>query len=223
MSGAQEKKLPELHARDAERIPVASSAPGAPPDRAGRGTLVLIVGPSGSGKDTLLLKARQHFFGNAAVVFCERIITRRDQSGEKHLTVSAHEFEDMVASGGFFLSWKAHGLCYGIPASMLSALESGKTVIANGSRQIVSDARGKWPNTRVIHIVASREVLRKRLLQRGRETADAIEKRLERAPRKDLSREDWVTELDNSGALAPAARRFIAMIEDAISASTEHG
>lgn len=176
------------------------------------GTLILIVGPSGAGKDTLLLEAQQHFSGNSNVIFCERIITRSGDIGEKHVSVSKTEFEHMAASGGFFLFWDAHGLRYGLPADMRKALEAGRTVIANASRRVIDEARSKWPDTLIVNVTANRDVLRKRLMARGREDAEAIELRLDRTAACDLPDGASIEEIDNSGALQPAAERMIDII-----------
>jgi ribose 1,5-bisphosphokinase len=206
MSGAQERKSPEtvgLHA--------ASGRTGLRDENCG-GTLILVAGPSGSGKDTLLSEARRHFSGDSSVIICERIITRSGDVGEKHVCVSEAEFERLAESGGFFLCWDAHGLRYGIPAGMLKALEVGRTVVANVSRRIIPEARSKWPNTLIVNVTASRDVLRERLMARGRESAEAIETRLERAYAGGFPDDGCVEEIDNSGALKPAADTMIRII-----------
>lgn len=194
-----------------------------PSAASGTGKLILIVGPSGVGKDTLLLEARRHFSGNGNVVFCERIITRSGDVGEKHISVSETEFDHIAASDGFFLFWDAHGLRYGIPVEMRDALEAGKTVIANVSRRIIPEARGKWPDTLIVNVTANRDVLRERLMARRRESAEAIEKRLDRTVTCDLPNDASIEEIDNSGALQPAADRMIRIIASALNASAEHG
>jgi ribose 1,5-bisphosphokinase len=84
--------------------------------------------------------------------------------------------------------------------------------VLNASRRIVEEARRKWPRTHVIQVTARPEVLRARLLARGRETADGIGRRLERAGEIRLSEADWLTDLDNSGDLATGAARFTALL-----------
>lgn len=184
----------------------------------GNGTLILVVGPSGAGKDTLLAEARRHFSGNRDVMFCERIITRSGDIGEKHVHATDTEFQRMVDAGGFFLHWDAHELRYGIPAGMLDELRAGRTVIANVSRRVLGEAQKKWPNTIILNVTARKDVLRKRLLGRGRESAEFIDKRLERAFSVALPDEGRIEEIDNSGALQPAARRMIAIIASTLDA-----
>jgi ribose 1,5-bisphosphokinase len=173
---------------------------------------VLVVGPSGAGKDTLLNAARSHFEGDDTIVFAQRFITREDQLGERHEAVSKAEFARREDEGGFFLSWRAHGLDYGIAAEMLETLAAGKCIVLNVSRRIIGEARRKWPRTHVIQVTARPEVLRQRLLGRGRETADGIGRRLERAGEFHVPGAEWLSELDNSGDLASGAARFTALI-----------
>ena len=73
--------------------------PGFPPDV---GRLILVVGPSGSGKDTLLPAARRHFGPDRFIDFPMRTITRPvDAGGETHRAVDIAEFEGMVKTVAF--------------------------------------------------------------------------------------------------------------------------
>ncbi len=138
--------------------------------------LVLVVGPSGAGKDTLLNMARTTLAGDARFRFVRRVITRRvDAGGEDHEPVSDTEF----AARAFALSWEAHGLHYGIPADVADDIARGVVVVANVSRSIIAEAAARFP-VRVIEVTASAEVLEARLLARGRETAADVALRLAR-------------------------------------------
>ena len=180
--------------------------------------LILVVGPSGAGKDTLLDAARTHFQDDQTKFFARRAITRDDQIGEQHAALSKADFACREEAGGFFLSWHAHGLDYGITAEVLEKLASGDTVVLNVSRRVIGEARQKWPRTHVIQITARPEVLRARLLARGRESADGVGHRLERAGEICLADAEWLSELDNSGDLASAVARFTALISRLASA-----
>jgi ribose 1,5-bisphosphokinase len=126
--------------------------------------------------------------------------------------LSEADFSLIAEAGGFFLAWQAHGLHYGIGAECLEALAAGKTVIVNVSRRVVGEARAKWPNTLVVHITARADVLRQRLLARGRETESGIGQRLERGLQIQLAAADWVSILDNSGPLEDGIAAFTAII-----------
>lgn len=141
------------------------------------GRLVLVVGPSGAGKDTVLDYARQHLAGYAHCVFARRVITRPPGPGEDHESVSEAAFSQRR----FALSWSAHGLHYGIPLEIEDDLAAGKTVIANVSRAVLSAARARYDHCLVIEITAPVEILAKRLATRGRETEAEIIARLTRS------------------------------------------
>ncbi|SCW40073.1 ribose 1,5-bisphosphokinase [Rhizobium mongolense subsp. loessense] len=174
-----------------------------------RGIMVVVVGPSGAGKDTLINLAAKHFAGRPDVHFVRRVITRdRDAGGEDHLSVSDGGFVSMEQSGNFAVWWEAHGLKYGIPAEVSVALAKGHMVIANGSRSALHLFHAVFPRLKVINVTARPEVLAGRLEARGRETHEDIMARLARGPL--TVRGDYdVTELDNSRSLEEAGRKII--------------
>jgi phosphonate metabolism protein PhnN/1,5-bisphosphokinase (PRPP-forming) len=138
--------------------------------------LVLVVGPSGAGKDTLLDAARRTLAGDARFRFARRVITRpAEAGGEAHEAVTDAEF----ATRDFALSWQAHGLRYGIPADIAEDLEAGRVVVANVSRGVIAKAAERF-GVRVIEITAPPEVLAARLATRGRESAADVAARLAR-------------------------------------------
>lgn len=200
-----------------------ASQPWRGPGDAQSGTLVLVVGPSGAGKDTLLNAARAHFHGADGIIFCERLITRDDQTGEKHAAVSDAEFERLLNAGELFLAWEAHGLHYGIGASALAALKDGKTVVVNVSRHVICEARLRWPNTQVVYVTASEDARRQRLLARGRESAADIDSRLKRGRARDCPDAEWVSWSDNSGDLADGVARFNGLIASIASEASDSG
>jgi ribose 1,5-bisphosphokinase len=178
--------------------------------------MVVVVGPSGAGKDTLIDFAADHLRGRDNVHFVRRVITRCvTAGGESHHGVSDDEFDQQLEGGGFAISWEAHGLKYGIPAAVFERLAQGNVVIANGSRSALPQFHAAFPKLKVVNIIAQREVLAARLEKRGRETKDDILRRLERS---ELSvRGDFdVIDIDNSGDLADAARAFVAVLDESL-------
>ena len=168
------------------------------------GRLILVVGPSGAGKDTLLNFARQHFADRADIVFAHRVITRPADITEDHEPATEAEF----GAQDFALSWQAHGLSYGIRKDIEADLAAGKQVIANVSRGIIARAREKY-RTFLIEISASPDILAARLAQRGRETAADIAARLARVVEKTPA--DAV--ILNDTTPEEAGLRFVALIE----------
>ncbi len=171
-----------------------------------------MVGPSGSGKDTLLNVAREHFSGSSEVYFPKRFITRdRDAGGEDHIAVNDYRFELLRLQGHFAFYWEAHNLKYGIPEEITDCLKAGTNVVVNISRSVIDQVRQSFDNVTVISIVVSSEELEKRLHARGRESAEDIAQRLERARSFKVTGPD-VVEIDNSGSVKQSCRTFIETI-----------
>ena len=146
-----------------------------------KGTLFLVVGPSGAGKDTLLDGARQAIAGDDTYVFARRTITRpEDAGGEAHEAVDVSEFEHRIEAGGFLAHWGAHGLRYGIPASVLKELAKGRHVLANISRGAIEQFTEQYSKLVVLEVTAPRDILAARLAARGRESDGDIQRRLDR-------------------------------------------
>ena len=178
-----------------------------------RGIMVVVVGPSGAGKDTLMNLAARRFKGRDNVHFVRRVITRHvDAGGEDHLSVSKEGFASMEQAGSFAVWWEAHGLKYGIPAEVSVALSRGHIVVANGSRSALHRFQAAFPRLKVINVTARPEVLAGRLEARGRETHEDIMARLARGPLTVRGEYD-VTELDNSGSLEEAEQKMIAILD----------
>jgi phosphonate metabolism protein PhnN/1,5-bisphosphokinase (PRPP-forming) len=165
--------------------------------------LVLVVGPSGAGKDTLLEAARAALVGDPRFRFVRRVITRpAEAGGEDHEAVS----EEAFGTRSFALQWQAHGLRYGLPIDIVDDLTLGKVVVANVSRGVIAHAADLYP-TKVIEVTAAPDILAQRLAARGRETADDMSKRLSRAVV--IPGGVPVYTIMNDGSVAEAADRFV--------------
>lgn len=176
------------------------------------GTLVLVVGPSGAGKDTLIDAARRHFTHDPRFVFPRRLITRTDSIGEDHVAIGWSDLAELKAAGGVLFDWEAHGLTYAIPASVLDELKAGRTCIVNVSRKIVGDAPSRWPNVQVVQVTAEPHILEQRLKSRGRESGAGVVDRMQRTVSLDVPEGATLVTVDNSGALENAVAAFIAAI-----------
>jgi ribose 1,5-bisphosphokinase len=179
------------------------------PEEKGHGCMVVVVGPSGAGKDTLMAHAALAFSGRPDVIFARRIITRDAAAGgEDHDGVCEADFEKLEAGGRFAVSWKAHGLRYGIPVETKDAVAKGSLVIANGSRSALAMFSQAYPSLVVINVTARPEVLAARLEARGRESRDDILRRLERSSLGVTGDYNVVT-IDNSGAVDAAGKAMV--------------
>ncbi|HEV2955010.1 MAG TPA: phosphonate metabolism protein/1,5-bisphosphokinase (PRPP-forming) PhnN [Xanthobacteraceae bacterium] len=148
--------------------------------RIGPGRLVLVVGPSGAGKDTLLDLARAALRDDASVVFPRRVVTRA-AADEPHDTMESAAFENAARAGAFALTWDAHDLRYGIPAGIDADIRAGRTVVCNVSRTIVDAARERYARVLVVLVTAPPEVLAARLAARARGSDGDLSLRLARS------------------------------------------
>ena len=143
-----------------------------------QGTLFLMVGPSGVGKDTLLEGAQDRLGEFSFFRFCRRYITRDpDAGGEDYITVSPTEFRELQEKKFFFHHWDAHGLRYGIPINVLEDLHAGRHVIVNVSRKELEHLSHLWEETVVLSVTASPATVLKRLKARDRESEADIQAR----------------------------------------------
>jgi len=180
-------------------------------DRIGPGALVMVVGPSGAGKDALIAGARAAFNGGDRFVFVDRHVSRPAHPSEVHVSVSAATFADATARHKYALTWTAHGINYGIPATINDHIRSGRTVVFNASRAIVAEARRRYAQPRVVLIDCPAEIRAARMVSRGREEPLELRQRLTRTV--DGFDEAWVDiRVDNSCALQIGIERFIAAL-----------
>ncbi|MBB4232528.1 phosphonate metabolism protein/1,5-bisphosphokinase (PRPP-forming) PhnN [Rhizobium mongolense] len=173
-----------------------------------QGTLVLVVGPSGSGKDTLLKLANDALADDERFRFVRRIITRPATENEENISVSEEQFQQGLEDGQFAVHWRAHGLFYGFPTLIDDWLMSGRIVVANGSRSILAQALAKYSCLKIVSIVVPPELLAQRLNRRGREGSDAVAERLRRGASFNLSRFS-VDEVDNTGPPCAGAKTLV--------------
>ena len=164
---------------------------------------MLVVGPSGAGKDTVLAGAQARLAGDPHFRFVRRVITRpAEAGGEDHEPVSEAEFAERRLA----LQWQAHGLRYGIPADIGQDLAAGRIVVANVSRSVLAEAAARF-RTRVIEVTAPGPVLAARLAERGRETPDDIARRLSRTVTLPPGME--VCRVVNDGPVEQGVDRFL--------------
>ena len=145
-----------------------------------KGLFLAIVGPSGSGKDTII-EALCKQLPNIKRV--KRYITREQQKagGEDSYNIDFDTFRKLERDGDFAFSWSAHHLKYGLPITIFDEINAGKILIANISRSILDQLSDKFEYYEVILITASDKILAERLEERGRESKAQIEERLARS------------------------------------------
>jgi len=175
----------------------------------GPGALVLVVGPSGAGKDTLILAAQQLLATNSVVMFPRRTVTRQASAFENNEVITPVDFDRAVEKGAYALWWRAHDQGYGISRAVDDEIRLGRTIVINVSRTIIAEARRKYQRACVVLITAPAEVLAERLAARKRDSDGDLGKRLQRAA---LDTDDADLVISNVGTIEENARKLAQFI-----------
>ncbi len=179
-----------------------------------QGHLFYLMGASGVGKDSLLDYLRAHLPADARVLVATRHITRPAcVGGENHIAITPEAFRDRLAQGAFALHWRSHGFEYGIDRQIDDYLARGWQVVVNGSRHYLETARRCYPTLQPILVTVSHDQLFERLVKRGREGPEEIDRRLQRAEALDAQLVDQsLYRLRNDGLLEVAGKRLLQMV-----------
>jgi phosphonate metabolism protein PhnN/1,5-bisphosphokinase (PRPP-forming) len=137
--------------------------------------IVLIVGASGVGKDTLLKEIKKDLSKDCH--FIKRYITRKPDKNEKNFYLDNYAFEILNNNNFFISTWSAHDNLYGISKK---SIKEGINIISI-SRSKIKDFEIEFDNVYTINISVSKDELRNRLILRHRESIEEIEQRLERS------------------------------------------
>lgn len=183
-----------------------------------KGKLILVIGPTGSGKGTLLAHVRQAIPQLVFPVSCTtRAMRPGEVSGQTYYFVSPGEFEKR-AHAGEFLEWAEYGHNrYGtLKSEILPAIAQGKTVIreieVQGARQVQAILPPE--NLRIIYIDAgSWEDLEKRIKARAPIGAPELEARRKRYEDETSFKGQATAVIENrDGALEQAKQDFEAAV-----------
>jgi len=150
--------------------------------------------------------------GDPRFRFARRLITRPAMAGaEDHDSCDEAAFRAAEARGELALSWRAHGLSYGIPAVEIAGVAAGAVVIVNISRAVIAAAERLAERAVVLNITAPVPVLAQRLAARGRESAGDIAARLKREAPLTAERAEIVT-IMNDRSVAEGAAELLAVL-----------
>lgn len=149
-----------------------------------KGSVFIISGPSGSGKDTIFKKL---FARCPEIKFSISSITRAmregEVEGEKYNFISREKFEEMIEKNEL-LEYNVYvGNYYGTPkAPVIAATEAGCDIIIEVDVNGAENIRKNLPEVKSIFIMPpSFEELKRRLCGRGTETEEVIEQRMNAA------------------------------------------
>lgn len=165
--------------------------------------IILLVGASGVGKDSLLNKTKEVF---PKINFIRRYITRKADTHEDNFSLSKEEFESLKAKDFFISTWEAHDNLYAIAKK---DIQKGINFISV-SRGAIRDFESLYDNVYTIHVRVSKKELESRLKKRGRENLKQIQKRLARSY-KNIQAKNLI-EFDNSLPMEQGVSGFIALI-----------
>ena len=149
-----------------------------------QGTLFVISAPSGAGKTSLVSEMlRQDSRLGVSVSHTTRPMREGEQNGVNYHFVSRAEFEAMIARGDFLEHADVFGNYYGTSQVWVrETLATGQDVILEIDWQGAKQVRRLIPECVSVFIVPpSAEVLRQRLVGRGTDAADVVERRLAEA------------------------------------------
>ena len=180
------------------------------PEPIGPGRFVLVVGPSGAGKDTLIAGAKASCSEDPTIVFPRRVVTRPATEAEDHDSLKDGAFDCAVKNDVFAFWWQAHGLNYGIPRTADDDVRAGRTVVCNVSRGIVAAVRARYARVDAVLVTAPDNILTARLSGRSRDTDGSLVERIKRNDAFTGFRADTV--IENIGAPGAAVRRLLDVI-----------
>lgn len=174
----------------------------------------MLAGPSGVGKGTIvhkLLERDPHLWLSVSAT----TRSRRDGEvdGKDYVFLDRHEFERIRDEGGFLEWFDVYGDLYGTPRGPVEEhLAAGDDVLLEVDVQGALAVREKYPDAVLVFVKApSREEQRRRLLERGQDDPEAIERRLAQAEEEEQAagRFDAVVVNDDVGR---AAREVAAIL-----------
>ena len=145
-----------------------------------KGLLLVVSGPSGAGKGTI---CKALLNKNDQIKLSVSATTRKPRNGEVHgvnyFFIEKEEFTKMIESGEFLEYAQIYDNFYGTPkAAIIECLEKGQDVILEIEMQGARQIKEVYPEGVFIFVLPpSLEELKSRIVGRGTETQEEIEKR----------------------------------------------
>jgi len=153
-------------------------------DRRNSGRLIVLTGPSGVGKGTLLeALLKRHPKLKLSISATTRSPRTGEMDGVNYYFISRQQF-DLMVSENEFIEWAEFAKnCYGTPKrSVEEQLAAGEWVILEIELEGARQVRLSFPEaTRIFILPPSIQELESRIRGRGQDSDDAIDRRLQRA------------------------------------------
>jgi len=178
------------------------------------GKLFVMSAPSGAGKTTLCDALREKF---TDIVYSVSYTTREPREGEKngvdYLFITEEAFKKNIESRYWAEYAIVHGNYYGTSGALLNrSIQAGRDVLLDidveGTRQVLK----QYPDAVTVFIMPpSMDVIRSRLVDRGTESHEMIEKRL-RGARSEIAQKDLYRHVIVNDRLDEAIEELAAII-----------
>jgi len=149
-----------------------------------RGSLFIVVAPSGAGKTTLVRHLLAHRDGlRLSVSFTTRAPRPGERDGADYRFVTEAEFAARRERGEFLECALVHGNWYGTSRAWIAEqMQAGVDIVLEIDRQGAAQIRALFPQALSVFVAPpSLAALRERLTARGQDSAETIERRLQAA------------------------------------------
>ncbi len=179
-----------------------------------KGKLIVISGPSGAGKSTIVFKAIE---GRGDMCFSTSVTSRKARPGEvdgrEYFFIDRERFLQMIENDELLEHAEYVGNFYGTPRKFVEdKLEEGISVFLDIEVQGARQVSEKMPEAIKIFVIPpSLEELRKRLVNRGTDSPEAIEGRLRRA-REEYAEADFYDYIVVNDKIEVAAEELHAIL-----------
>lgn len=173
------------------------------------GTLYIIVGPTGSGKQALIdtvLEVRGDIRRAPLIVSAQN----SDNPGVVG-SIAPDRFRHLMRDRAFALQWDCDGLRYGFTHDAARQLRDGQSLIISCDMAVLEEAQDLFPHTRVIYVTARIDILRRRLCSMNYGSEREIDMHISQAMRFRPRMPDMTT-VDTSDSIAAGARAMVQAI-----------
>lgn len=180
------------------------------------GKLVIISGPSGVGKTTICKRVSERMGAFLSVSTTTRPKTREEIDGAEYRFVSRDEFQKQIEQGRFLEYAEVFGNLYGTPREPVDkALEEGRTVILQIDVQGARQVKEIYPGVSMIFILPpDQKELAHRLTERGRDTAEVAERRLNGASSEIAAAWQYYQNMVINDELEQAVNEVLQIVQD---------